>query len=235
MIPASRRTDLTGRIFGRLTVVRFFKHDSRWNRVWKCLCSCGKTHYVRTSHLNDKAVRSCGCLQLETLAKYRRKPHNLTFRRFSKLVALQAEGHGRSRRWLCECDCGRLIRVRAFTLTNGKSQSCGCGRMTGTLKQLHHGMMKRCYCKTATGYENYGGAGCTVCKRWKSFRNFAKDMSPRPVGTSLSRFLDTGGYWCGNKNCGECVRAGRSRNVEWATPQEQGAERRKKSKLLKAA
>jgi hypothetical protein len=233
MIPAPSKTDLTGRVFGRLTVIRFFKYDSRHNRIWKCQCSCDKIHYARTGQLNAGIVRSCGCLRLETLAKYRRKPLNLTFRRFGKLVALQPEGKGRERRWLCECDCGRVIRVRAFCLTTGTSQSCGCGRKPGSLKQLHRQMMVRCYDHSSPGYRAYGAKGVTVCARWKKVSLFVRDMAPRPLGTSLGRLLDLGGYWCGN--CAECRRLGRARNVSWQTPQEQGAERTKKRVLQKAA
>jgi hypothetical protein len=233
MRAAPGKRDLTGLVFGRLTVIKFFKHDPRWNRIWKCACTCGKPHYARTGHLNAGGVRSCGCLKLETLAKYRRKPHDLAFCRFGKLLALQVEGHGRSRRWLCECDCGRLIRVHTFALTMGKSQSCGCGRKPGSLTSLHRGMMRRCYDKKATGYSEYGAKGVTVCARWKVFKLFTRDMAPRPTGTSLSRKYDSGGYWCGC--CSECVKLGHSRNVEWATPQEQGRQRRMKNSLKQKA
>lgn len=55
------QTDLTGRTFGKLTVVSFAemrKHYSYWN----CLCQCGKAKVVRGRSLITGGTRSCGCI-----------------------------------------------------------------------------------------------------------------------------------------------------------------------------
>lgn len=52
--------DLTGRTFGRLTVLSYVHHDSGKNRVWNCLCECGTEKHIRTSRLTA-GVKSCGC------------------------------------------------------------------------------------------------------------------------------------------------------------------------------
>ena len=57
--------DLTGRRFGRLTVVRRIgsrKDKYRSNTVWGCLCDCGKTKDVITGSLTAGLTKSCGCL-----------------------------------------------------------------------------------------------------------------------------------------------------------------------------
>jgi hypothetical protein len=51
--------DLTGRKFGRLTVLEKAKKDGR--TVWKCLCECGRKATPTTYSLNNGASRSCGC------------------------------------------------------------------------------------------------------------------------------------------------------------------------------
>lgn len=28
--------------------------------------------------------------------------------------------------WLCQCDCGNILKTRSFSLTNGTTKSCGC-------------------------------------------------------------------------------------------------------------
>lgn len=58
------RIDLTGRRFGRLTVVApegFCKSNGA--QLWRCECSCGveKKKLVSTSKLRQRHVRSCGC------------------------------------------------------------------------------------------------------------------------------------------------------------------------------
>ena len=63
--PASIGRDLTGRVFGRLTVVRWAGTQERnGNRfaMWECLCSCGNTKIVRAGNLLANGhTRSCGC------------------------------------------------------------------------------------------------------------------------------------------------------------------------------
>lgn len=63
--------DLTGEVFGKLTVMK--KHDKRDqnNRIlWDCLCECGKKCIINGNHLTRGSrggsgipTRSCGCLR----------------------------------------------------------------------------------------------------------------------------------------------------------------------------
>ena len=56
--------DLTGRVFGRLTVVR--RVENKGNKIYyECLCSCGNTVVVRGSHLKQGLIQSCKCLNRE--------------------------------------------------------------------------------------------------------------------------------------------------------------------------
>lgn len=68
--------DLTGKRFGRLTVVKQLK-DRQDNRVvWKCLCDCGNTIDVKGLYLTTKQTRSCGCIKKEIEEKNLRKEYN---------------------------------------------------------------------------------------------------------------------------------------------------------------
>lgn len=117
--------------------------------------------------------------------------------------------------WLCHCDCGTEIVVRACNLKSGHTQSCGClhseHSREQSLKNRTHGhggrdkkrsitynswynMKARCSNPKATGYENYGGRGITVCKRWLEFENFLADMGERPDGLTLDRKNNEGNY-----------------------------------------
>ena len=53
--------DLTGRKYGRLTVIRFNDRDKHNNINYLCRCVCGNEKVVTGSHLRSGDVKSCGC------------------------------------------------------------------------------------------------------------------------------------------------------------------------------
>lgn len=56
--------DLTGRRFGRLTVLS--RAENRNGATyWNCLCDCGNKKTVRASHLKSNETVSCGCYREE--------------------------------------------------------------------------------------------------------------------------------------------------------------------------
>lgn len=59
-----KRIDLTGRVFGELTVIRFSPEDSGRNYPkWLCRCSCGVVKAFSQGHMIQGKSRSCGCTQ----------------------------------------------------------------------------------------------------------------------------------------------------------------------------
>lgn len=73
--------DLTGKTFGRLTVVGRGQNNSRGNAQWICSCVCGGTAYPNTHSLRSGRTSSCGCLQRERAsasAKVTSKKHGLS-------------------------------------------------------------------------------------------------------------------------------------------------------------
>jgi hypothetical protein len=67
----TRAEDLTGRTFGRLTVIALVRTATA--RHWSCLCSCGQSTTVRTDALVHGRTKSCGCFYRES-----RWTHGLT-------------------------------------------------------------------------------------------------------------------------------------------------------------
>ena len=68
---SNRRKDITGEVYGRLTITGF--HSMASNRVskWNAKCSCGKEVVVRKSNLwidkdGAKNTVSCGCHRVDT-------------------------------------------------------------------------------------------------------------------------------------------------------------------------
>lgn len=113
VVRTTRRQDLAGKRFGKLTALEY---DSA-KQKWKCLCECGNITYKATGHLNANAV-SCGCIQKQ----------DLTGKRFGKLIVL-CKSDNRSRRatmWQCQCDCGNICEKPTGELNAGTATSCGC-------------------------------------------------------------------------------------------------------------
>jgi hypothetical protein len=58
--------DLTGQIFGRLTVLKRVGKKGN-NPLWECRCICGKVRQIIAYSLTSGASQSCGCLRAERL------------------------------------------------------------------------------------------------------------------------------------------------------------------------
>jgi len=69
------RIDLTGKKFGRLTVVCVDKVLPCRNYAWTCVCSCGKIKVISGHGLKAGTTKSCGCLQVERSRMRRGKKH----------------------------------------------------------------------------------------------------------------------------------------------------------------
>jgi len=64
--------DLSGQVFGRLTVKKKNGH-SGGKAVWECTCSCGNVCSVRGVHLRSGRQVSCGCYKSEQVSKQKTK------------------------------------------------------------------------------------------------------------------------------------------------------------------
>lgn len=65
----SRKSDLAGQRFGRLTAIRATGQRKHNRIVWECLCDCGNVVNVRSDNLVSGETKSCGCLHIEVAAK----------------------------------------------------------------------------------------------------------------------------------------------------------------------
>ena len=147
-----RIIDLTGKTFGRLTVLSRAEATVPGKTMWVCQCSCPNHTIVTasTSSLRGGNKKSCGCLAKE--------PHShttfidLTGKRFGRLVVVKRVGNAppspsmKSKvgpiQYLCKCDCGNTTIATGGNLRSGCKRSCGC---------LHREMTSKCRLKDLTG------------------------------------------------------------------------------------
>lgn len=121
--PGRKAEDLTGRKFGKLTVLERVGNRNK-QVTWKCRCDCGKITTASTRSLKDGLKKSCGCLR-----KMRINRKDLTGKKFGRLTVLYPQ-QVLSRRgtviWRCRCSCGKEVDVASDDLGAGNNRSCGC-------------------------------------------------------------------------------------------------------------
>jgi len=65
----STASALAGRVFGRLTVVRFSHEPTPNRRFWVCLCVCGTERTLREDYIKSVAASCRVCRRLEIVAR----------------------------------------------------------------------------------------------------------------------------------------------------------------------
>lgn len=67
---AKPKSDLTGYVSGRLTVIKMVEEKYRRITQWLCKCECGNTKVLRRDNITGKNPHlSCGCLAKEALLR----------------------------------------------------------------------------------------------------------------------------------------------------------------------
>lgn len=117
-----------GQRFGWLVSVQKSESRSHKEETWVCRCDCGSETIATKHQLISGRKKSCGCLRKQT-------PQNaldLTGQQFGKLVAVERAETTKqgTALWLCQCDCGNTVKIRATTLRRGEAVSCGCERQS---------------------------------------------------------------------------------------------------------
>jgi len=136
--------DLTGKTFGKLTVIsRAADHVSKnggKRTAWLCKCKCGNELVVMGLNLTRNHTISCGCARKDGRNKLMT---DITNQRFGKLVALHpVENNKKGTYWLFRCDCGNEKEMLAQNVKSGKSTSCGrCKSTLGTTVHTQRGII----------------------------------------------------------------------------------------------
>ncbi len=211
----SKKKDLSGSVFGRLSVISEHGKNKYGSVLWLCRCECGVETILQSSQF--KETKSCGrCISNISARSY----HLISGQRFGYLTVIKPRYRYRKKTMLiCRCVCGKTIQALALNIINGGKTSCGCKVDKATLAEdarsrlTTHGksrtveyrawkhMKERCTNPNCKEYKNYGGRGITVCKEWiNSFECFYADMGDKPdKKLSLDRINNEKGY--SKENC----------------------------------
>ncbi len=120
--------DLTGKRFGRLTVIEKMppRYKNKTAAFWRCKCDCGRETIVIGRSLRVGLTKSCGCIQSEMMSNTindlsgKRYGDNVTVIRRADFDCV-AKSSGRSRPlWECLTDGGETIFLTSDHLRNMK-------------------------------------------------------------------------------------------------------------------
>lgn len=102
--------DISEQRFGNLVVKKYLGNGN-----WECKCDCDNTTVVLGRQLRCGNTKSCGCGR-------GKKQTDLKDKVFGDWKVVRYIGKSM---WECECSCGEVRNVHAYSLTNGDSTSCG--------------------------------------------------------------------------------------------------------------
>lgn len=129
-----KKNDLTGNKYGRLTVLGDVGKRTKNGKVlWHCLCECGTVSFVRTDHLKNGSITSCGCLNEE---KKRERFKDLTGSETDNFKIVD-RAYSKNQRvyWNCICKhCGTHIELQSNQIE--RYSSCGCKQNRSTKERM---------------------------------------------------------------------------------------------------
>lgn len=197
MRKVKRRQDLTGKKFGKLTVIRDSGKKKNGSVLWVCKCNCGIENevLVKSIHLTKGITRSCGCIrwQYRKIDYTGKKNVNL---HIIRKVGKDKQGNDE---WFCKCDCGKYIVLNTPKVRYRKS--CGClndgHRMRKhPLYSVWKDMNLRCKSNKPI-HRTYREKNIVVCSQWVndpiSFINWA-EKNGYEKGLQLDRIDNEGNY-----------------------------------------
>ena len=152
----SKKVDLTGQRFGKLTVLEtLYNYDEYKRATYKCVCDCGNIVYIKSAEIYKR--KTCGCNYVDARKDY-------VGQKFGKLLVLEMLYNYKDNQTYCKCkcDCENEAIIRTSGLITGNTTSCGCihspdligrkfGRLT-VIKELEcHTPQRRWLCQCECG------------------------------------------------------------------------------------
>lgn len=224
----NRIKNITGLIYGKLTVIEYVGKNHYGKTSWLCKCECGRPIVVSSNSLQSGKTTSCGCYQREVvLSRFDKNRNDMIGKVFGRLIIDSVDGvRNGTTYYICKCSCGGKTVLPISALVCGNTKSCGClgiesrivhGMSDHPLYQVYLNMKARCYNPNTPSFHRYGGREdnpILICDEWlndfKTFHNWAVNNGYQP-GLTIERSDNDKGY-----NPNNCV---------WTTMNEQARNR----------
>jgi len=121
----SKVIDLTGKVFGKLTVIKKAEHKAnRHGTYWICKCKCGNIVEIRAKYLLENRRRACvDCQPKFYHFQWIENKIGKTFGLLKIKKLLRFENNVPV--FQAKCKCGNIVEVKNKHL-NHRRKSCGC-------------------------------------------------------------------------------------------------------------
>jgi len=212
---------MTGRRFGRLTVVRHTEP-----RKCLCRCDCGVEKTFGTQNVRNGNSKSCGCLKSEAVSRRNKQRSLILSGTYGRLTVIQRRS---ASVWEFSCACGGKHVAFAAHVVSGATQSCGClkaelvrARMTGKQLCLKHDLGELRGKERKKAYINmrYQTDPIFRAKSYRSHRNRwdAKKNATEPLSPEQWLLI----LECFDGRCAYCARADVAMTQDHVLPLSQG-------------
>lgn len=223
--------DLTGNIFGELTVVEYKGKDEHGHGLWLCRCSCGKEKIITSGNLREGKTNSCGHIKKNASQKY----VGAIFGNTQVLSIIDKKPQSNGAYVHCKCIlCGNEFDTTIVTLRKGFRQSCGCDKFVDLTnkrygnviviefagKDFHGHSQWKCRCNcgkeffATTSNLNVGAIVSCGCRK----RETAHNMIGNVYGyTKVIGILDSVTPEGGTIAIGQCLKCGKEFHIPTKT------------------
>lgn len=101
-----------------MEILRKIKGENYNLDTYEVRCQCGKIFYPRANNVDSGKTKSCGKGTCHGHFK------DLTGEKYNFLTV--KEFNEKTGKWKVECVCGNIKESSSYTITSGKTKSCGC-------------------------------------------------------------------------------------------------------------
>lgn len=125
----SKLKDVRGEVYGRYTIIENLpsvKYGSHSYKRVKAKCECGNEREVTYRDLTKGKSKSCGCYAESLKNKVEKGDVYTNWTIIKEAEHYISKKGEKSRKFLCECVCGKQKEVHLNSLLRGDSKSCGC-------------------------------------------------------------------------------------------------------------
>lgn len=162
----SRKKDLTGMVFDKLTVISengYYEYpNGERDYKWLCKCECGNLVTIRGCSLKSPGNHNCGCYRNAV----RVTDDEMIGRKFGLLTVVERADPVYTKSgtvismWRCICDCDNTFVARGAGLRNGRIKSCGCTQRSLSESLVEDYLLKHGFVyETSYKFDNLLGVG----------------------------------------------------------------------------